>query len=159
MTAYDQLFRHGFSRVDPEAAHHLGATAIRAIGVARPGVRADPTLRTHALGRAFPTPFGVAAGFDKDATGIAGLGALGFGHVEVGTVTARAQPGNERPRLFRLVPDLAVVNRMGFNNGGAEQAAGELASARRACAPTSSWLSERPPSSISACASKAPRVP
>ena len=72
------------------------------------------------LGIEFPSPFGVAAGFDKDARGIRGLGLLGFGHVEVGTITARAQPGNPRPRLFRLIPDRAVINRMGFNNVGAE---------------------------------------
>ena len=132
MTAYDLLFRHGFRHVDPEAAHHLGASAIRAIGAARPGVRTDPALRTRALGREFPTPFGVAAGFDKDATVIAGLGALGFGHVEVGTLTAHPQPGNDRPRLFRLPDDRALINRMGFNNGGAAAAAERIAEAREA---------------------------
>ncbi|ROR66682.1 quinone-dependent dihydroorotate dehydrogenase [Agrococcus jenensis] len=132
VTAYDLLFRHGFSRVDPEAAHHLGARAIRAVGAARPGVRTDAGLRTRALGREFPTPFGIAAGFDKDATMIAGLGALGFGHVEVGTLTAHAQPGNPQPRLFRLVDDRALVNRMGFNNGGAAAAADRIAAAREA---------------------------
>ncbi|MGM1030221.1 MAG: quinone-dependent dihydroorotate dehydrogenase [Actinomycetota bacterium] len=132
MTAYEQLFRHGLSRVDPESAHHLGAAAIRAIGAARPGVRTDATLRTRALGREFPTPFGVAAGFDKDATMIGGLGALGFGHVEVGTLTAQAQPGNPKPRLFRLVDDRALVNRMGFNNQGAAAAADRIAAAREA---------------------------
>ncbi|SFS17679.1 dihydroorotate oxidase A [Agrococcus baldri] len=132
MTAYELLFRHGFTKIDPEAAHHLGATAITAIGAARPGVRTDPVLRTRALGREFPTPFGVAAGFDKDATMIAGLGALGFGHVEVGTVTALPQPGNDRPRLFRLTDDRALVNRMGFNNGGAAAAAERIAAAREA---------------------------
>ncbi|SDS53582.1 quinone-dependent dihydroorotate dehydrogenase [Agrococcus carbonis] len=132
MTAYDLLFRHGFTHVDPETAHHLGASAIRAIGAAAPGVRTDPRLRTRALGREFPTPFGIAAGFDKDATMIAGLGALGFGHVEVGTITAHAQPGNERPRLFRLTDDRALVNRMGFNNRGAEAAAERIAAAREA---------------------------
>ncbi len=132
MTAYDLVFRHGFRHVDPERAHHLGAAVIRAAGAARPGVRTDPSLATRALGRAFPTPFGVAAGFDKDATMIAGLGALGFGHVEVGTLTAQPQPGNERPRLFRLVDDRALVNRMGFNNGGAAAAADRIAAAREA---------------------------
>lgn len=132
MTAYDLLFRHGFTRVDPEAAHHLGATAIKAIGAARPGVRTGASLRTRALGREFPTPFGVAAGFDKDATMIAGLGALGFGHVEVGTLTAQPQPGNPQPRLFRLTDDRALINRMGFNNGGAAAAAERIAAAREA---------------------------
>ncbi|MCH1883458.1 quinone-dependent dihydroorotate dehydrogenase [Agrococcus sp. ARC_14] len=132
MTAYDLLFRHGFAHLEPEPAHHLAATAIKALGAARPGVRTDPQLRTHALGRAFATPFGVAAGFDKDATMIAGLGALGFGHVEVGTLTAQPQPGNPRPRLFRLTADRALVNRMGFNNGGAAAAADRIAAARQA---------------------------
>ncbi|UOW00231.1 quinone-dependent dihydroorotate dehydrogenase [Agrococcus sp. SCSIO52902] len=132
MTAYDQFFRHGFRHVDPERAHHLGAAAIRAIGLAHPGVRTDPALRTRALGRELPTPFGIAAGFDKDATMIAGLGALGFGHVEVGTITARPQPGNDRPRLFRLVDDRALINRMGFNNQGAAVAAERIAVAREA---------------------------
>ena len=74
----------------------------------------------------------MAAGFDKEGTGIRGLGVLGFGHVEVGTITARAQPGNEKPRLFRLVPDRAVINRMGFNNHGAAAAARVIDKARRA---------------------------
>jgi dihydroorotate dehydrogenase len=137
-TAYRVLFDLVLSKMDPEDAHHLASRVIRAVprvGLA-PLVRRltapHPSLAVEALGLRFDSPFGVAAGFDKDATGIAGLGALGFGHVEVGTVTARAQPGNERPRLFRLVPDLAVVNRMGFNNGGAAQAADELTAARRA---------------------------
>ena len=137
-TPYRVLFDVVFARMDPEDAHHLAFRVIRAVprlGLA-PLVRRltapHPSLAVDALGLRFASPFGVAAGFDKDARGIAGLGALGFGHVEVGTITARAQPGNERPRLFRLVPDLAVVNRMGFNNGGAEAAAEELARARRA---------------------------
>jgi dihydroorotate dehydrogenase len=74
------------------------------------------------LGLRFGTPFGVAAGFDKDGKGVLGLGLLGFGHVEVGTITAIPQPGKPKPRLFRLIADRAVVNRMGFNNGGADQA-------------------------------------
>jgi dihydroorotate dehydrogenase len=75
----------------------------------------------------FPPPLGLAAGFDKNAVGIDALGALGFGHVEVGTVTGRPQPGNPRPRLFRLPADRAVVNRMGFNNDGADVVADRLA--------------------------------
>jgi dihydroorotate dehydrogenase len=137
-TPYRVLFDVVFAKMDPEDAHHLASRVIRAVprvGLA-PLVRRltapHPSLAVEALGLRFASPFGVAAGFDKDARGIAGLGALGFGHVEVGTITARAQPGNERPRLFRLVPDEAVVNRMGFNNGGAEQAAEELTRARGA---------------------------
>src|SRR5580698_9301833 len=87
-------------------------------------------MRGGALGREFPGPGGLAAGFDKDARGVAGLGALGFGFVEVGTVTARAQSGNDRPRLFRLTADRALVNRMGFNNEGAVTAAARLGRVR-----------------------------
>jgi dihydroorotate dehydrogenase len=83
-------------------------------------------LRVRALGLEFPGPVGLAAGFDKDARGTRGLAALGFGFVEVGTVTARAQPGNPRPRMFRLPADRALVNRMGFNNAGALAAAARL---------------------------------
>jgi dihydroorotate dehydrogenase len=80
----------------------------------------------HTLGLDFASPFGLAAGFDKDGKAVRGLHQLGFGHVEVGTITACAQPGNPRPRLFRLVADRAVINRMGFNNGGASKAAQRL---------------------------------
>ena len=133
---YGFLFRVFLSRLDAERAHHLAFAVIRALPLIGPLVwgvtRPDPGLLVRTLGLEFPTPFGVAAGFDKDARGIRGLGLLGFGHVEVGTVTARPQPGNDRPRLFRLVPDLAVVNRMGFNNSGAHAAALELSRARSA---------------------------
>lgn len=129
---YPLLFRTVLSRMDPETAHHAGMTVIRMLGLpvfswatrALSGV--DEGLRTRALGRDFETPFGVAAGFDKDVKGARGLWALGFGHVEVGTVTAIPQEGNPRPRLFRLIPDRAVVNRMGFNNAGAQVAAARL---------------------------------
>ncbi|MGV9192847.1 quinone-dependent dihydroorotate dehydrogenase [Microbacterium sp. MC2] len=130
---YPLLFRTVLSRMDPETAHHAAMLVIRALGMrplaplVRAFTRPDPTLRVHALGLEFPSPFGVAAGFDKNVTGAAGLGALGFGHVEVGTVTAIPQEGNPRPRLFRLIPDRAVVNRMGFNNRGAAAAARRLA--------------------------------
>lgn len=126
MSAYDLLFRGILTHFDTELAHTLGKRAIQAAGVARPGVRADPALRARAFGREFPTPFGVAAGFDKNAQMVLGLGALGFGHVEVGTVTPRPQPGNPRPRLFRLVQDRALINRMGFNNDGAAAVAARL---------------------------------
>jgi dihydroorotate dehydrogenase len=91
---------------------------------------AQAELHVQALGLHFDSPFGVAAGFDKDARYVVGLGALGFGHVEVGTLTAVAQPGNPRPRLFRLVSDRAVINRMGFNNGGAAAAVPRLTKLR-----------------------------
>lgn len=126
MTAYDALFERVLTRVDPEKAHHLGFRAVRA---ARPLLarRRTPGTAVSAMGLTFPNVLGLAAGFDKNAVGIDALAALGFGHVEVGTVTGRAQPGNERPRLFRLPKDRAVVNRMGFNNEGAEVVARRLA--------------------------------
>ncbi|MRX42423.1 quinone-dependent dihydroorotate dehydrogenase [Agromyces kandeliae] len=129
---YRLLFSLGFSRMDPERAHHLAFRVIRALpalGIGRLVERAtgpSPELAVEALGLRFPSPFGVAAGFDKDALAVVGLGNLGFGHVEVGTITAVPQPGNERPRLFRLIADRALINRMGFNNGGADAAAGRV---------------------------------
>jgi dihydroorotate dehydrogenase len=131
MTAYEVLFRGVLSRVEPERAHRLGFRAIRAgRGAARAVVHA-PTRRVEAMGLSFPNPLGLAAGFDKNAVGIDALGALGFGFIEVGTVTALAQPGNPPPRLFRLPEDRAVVNRMGFNNDGAEAVAERLAKRTR----------------------------
>jgi len=125
VTAYSLLFDHGFTRVDPEKAHHLGFRAVRG---ARPVLswRRTPGNPVRALGMEFPNVLGLAAGFDKNAVGIDALGALGFGHVEIGTVTGRPQAGNERPRLFRLTADRAVVNRMGFNNDGAQVVARRL---------------------------------
>lgn len=130
MKPYDLLFAGILKHLDTEMAHRLGAAVVRAAGAVRPGVRADPILRTKALGREFPTPFGVAAGFDKNATMLLGLGALGFGHVEVGTVTPLPQPGNPKPRLARLVADRALINRMGFNNEGVAAMAERLRAAR-----------------------------
>ncbi len=126
---YRLLFRLILSRIDPEDAHHLAMRVIRLWPFAAP--RSAPELAVETLGLRFATPFGLAAGFDKDARAIRGLGRLGFGHVEVGTITAQAQPGNPRPRLFRLIPDRAVINRMGFNNAGATVAVARLAAARR----------------------------
>ncbi|MFF1879330.1 quinone-dependent dihydroorotate dehydrogenase [Leifsonia sp. NPDC058230] len=129
---YRTLFSLVLSKLDPERAHQLAFFVIKALptfGVGRlvrRFTRPDPSLAVDALGLRFDSPFGVAAGFDKDGEGVIGLGQLGFGHVEVGTLTARAQPGNEKPRLFRLIPDRAVINRMGFNNHGAATAARRL---------------------------------
>ena len=122
---YRALFDHVLTRTDPERAHHA---AFRAIRAARPvtHLRRTPGEPVQALGLTFPNVLGLAAGFDKNAVGIDGLGALGFGHVEVGTVTGEPQPGNPGPRLFRLPADRAVVNRMGFNNDGAEVVAERL---------------------------------
>lgn len=131
-----RLYRFFFSsflrKLDPEVAHHLGAVVIKVAGipVIRQLVRLFTTSqKTHtisALGLKFSTPFGIAAGFDKDVTMVRGLYALGFGHVEVGTITAIAQKGNPKPRLFRLIADEALINRMGFNNKGAAHAQKKL---------------------------------
>lgn len=129
MTLYDHLFTHVATRIDPERAHHLGFRAVRAgAPVLRAVHAATGSLGTpvEAMGLRFPHVLGLAAGFDKNAVGIDALAALGFGHVEVGTVTGLAQPGNPQPRLFRLPADRAVLNRMGFNNDGAEAVAERL---------------------------------
>jgi len=134
---YRLLFRLVLSRLDPESAHNLASRVIRLIAVTRVGVivrrftRPHPSLAVDALGLRFPSPFGVAAGFDKEARAVQGLWQLGFGHVEVGTLTAQAQPGNPRPRMFRLVEDRAVVNRMGFNNHGSADALPRLQRERK----------------------------
>ena len=136
---YRLLYRVVLRRVPAETAHLLAFALIRAVA-AVPGAAwllgrwlgpRDPALRVRALGLEFPGPVGLAAGFDKDARGTRGLAALGFGFVEVGTVTARAQRGNPRPRMFRLPADRALVNRMGFNNAGAAAAADSVRRTRR----------------------------
>ncbi|WP_281252097.1 quinone-dependent dihydroorotate dehydrogenase [Kocuria massiliensis] len=131
---YPTFFKIVFSGMDAEKAHSWGFTGIKAFRawglskVLRRALAPDPRLKTEALGMTFPSPFGLAAGFDKGATGVNALTDLGFGHVEVGTVTGQAQPGNPRPRLFRLIEDRAVINRMGFNNDGADSIGPRLAS-------------------------------
>jgi dihydroorotate dehydrogenase len=131
---YWLLLRH----LPAEWVHHVGFGLLRGL-TAIPGVRAllaawtrprDPALRVRALGLDLPGPLGLAAGFDKEAKGANALLALGFAFVEVGTVTAQAQPGNPKPRMFRLTRDRALLNRLGFNNEGAEVAARRLAGGR-----------------------------
>lgn len=134
---YDLLFQSVLRRFSAETAHHLGAIVVRTAGlpvirhIKHEFLRPAPALEVHTLGLTFPSPFGMAAGFDKNATMIDGLFAMGFGHVEVGTLTARAQPGNPKPRLFRLINDRALINRMGFNNKGAADAQSRLRKVRR----------------------------
>jgi dihydroorotate dehydrogenase len=128
VTVYRTLFDRLLVRVDAETAHRLAFRALRAGGPVLGQMVHPPDARVHTLGLTFPGPLGLAAGFDKNAEGIDALAALGFSFVEVGTVTAEPQPGNPRPRLFRLPADRAVVNRMGFNNVGAEVVARRLAS-------------------------------
>jgi len=107
-------------RLDAEQAHGVALRALRCGLAGRDTTPDDPALGITALGKRFPNPIGLAAGFDKNAVAVAPLMRLGFGFVEVGTVTPRAQSGNPRPRLFRLEQDGAVINRLGFNNGGIE---------------------------------------
>jgi dihydroorotate dehydrogenase len=127
---YHLFFRLIFTRFDPETAHHLGVfllKALKANGISRLlRATAKKPAKVSAFGLSFDGPFGMAAGFDKNAVVIEALGDLGFSHVEIGTVTALAQPGNPKPRLFRLIPDRALINRMGFNNDGAEVIAERL---------------------------------
>jgi dihydroorotate dehydrogenase len=122
-----KLFRPLIYTLSPEQAHHLTITLLRIAGMLPPArallraiyrpPRAVPPV--EAFGLRFANPVGMAAGYDKDGVAWRGLSCLGFGHIEVGTVTPLPQPGNPRPRLFRLVEDRAVINRMGFNNRGA----------------------------------------
>lgn len=115
-------------RLPAEGIHRVSFALLRLV-CAVPGMTAllrwwyaprDPVLRVTAFGREFPGPLGIAAGFDKNAEGVRELSALGFGFIEIGTVTAEPQPGNATPRLFRLPRDRALINRMGFNNHGAK---------------------------------------
>jgi len=119
-----------------EWVHHVALASLRVFmaffgGLARRVLRTgDPRLAVEALGLRFAHPIGLAAGFDKNATAYEALAALGFGFVEVGTVTGQAQPGNPKPRLFRLPADRALINRMGFNNLGASVVATHLTQKR-----------------------------
>lgn len=118
-------------RMDPENAHAMALQALRA-GVAHgPGLVTSPRLRCTLAGLSLPNPLGLAAGFDKNAVALQGLSRAGFGFAEVGAVTPRPQPGNPRPRLFRLPEDGAVINRFGFNNDGMEAMAERLATRPR----------------------------
>jgi dihydroorotate dehydrogenase len=133
---YKFIFNLLFKRMDPEQAHYLAFRWIRLavrIPVLRTFIAAVlapryKELRTEALGLRMHGPFGLAAGFDKNAVAIDGMSMLGFDHIEIGTVTAQPQPGNPKQRLFRLVPDRALINRMGFNNEGSAAVAERLAS-------------------------------
>ena len=128
---YRAFFNAAFRSMDPEKAHELAFKAIaRGRFASRVVSRGTSSPRT-VMGIEFPNAFGLAAGFDKNAKAVPGLLALGFGHVEIGTVTAQPQPGNPKPRLFRLLDDSAVINRMGFNNEGAVVVARRLATFRK----------------------------
>lgn len=133
-----QSIRQLIFLLDPETAHNLTLGLLRLVA-ALPGLReyvrkmyhTDPKP-VHAFGLTFSNPVGLAAGYDKDGVAWQGLALLGFGHIELGTVTPRPQPGNPRPRVFRLVEDEALINRMGFPGRGANYLARQIASPRPA---------------------------
>jgi dihydroorotate dehydrogenase len=145
---YKALFKLVFVHLDPERAHTIAfrwirlfaavpplrglAKAVLSRAAGRGGRPVQPPQPVQALGRTFPGPLGVAAGFDKDARGVRGLLMVGFSYVEVGTITRWPQPGNPKPRLWRLLAQRALRNAMGFNNHGAAAAAKTLQRLRQA---------------------------
>jgi len=132
-----KLLRSLLFKLDPETAHHLTLQLVRLAGIIPPSrwllqaMFNGPEKPVEAFGLKFKNPIGLAAGYDKDGEAVLGLAALGFGHLEIGTVTPRPQPGNSKPRLFRLVEDDGVINRMGFPGKGAEFVALSLRGAKR----------------------------
>ena len=133
---YEKLLRPAFFSLGPERAHELAMTGMTVLGHLGPVCRVMEWLNqlpatsarpVEVFGLKFPNAVGLAAGFDKNAEGWPAAAALGFGHIEVGTITAQGQPGNPKPRVFRFPKEEAVINRMGFNNDGAERIAARLA--------------------------------
>ncbi|MBU1383553.1 MAG: quinone-dependent dihydroorotate dehydrogenase, partial [Alphaproteobacteria bacterium] len=124
--ALTDLAAAALRRLDPETAHQLAIRALKMVPLPAPGAD-DPVLATTVAGLGLSNPVGLAAGLDKNGEALHGLSRLGFGFIECGSVTPRAQPGNPRPRLFRLAEDRAIINRMGFNNAGLEAFAAHLA--------------------------------
>lgn len=135
MTPIEKLGLGLLHRVDPERAHGLSLLALRAGLAPLPGPVTTPRLATNVAGLSMPNPVGLAAGYDKNATALAPLTRAGFGFVEVGAATPLPQPGNPKPRLFRLTEDRAAINRFGFNNEGAEAIAARLAAHPRRQVP------------------------
>jgi dihydroorotate dehydrogenase len=120
------------ARLDPERAHDLGLAGLRLLQPFWPAIEVPRQLAVRCLGLNFAHPLGLAAGFDKNGDYLDALGALGFSHIELGTVTPRPQPGNPKPRMFRLAATGALVNRMGFNNKGVDHLVAQLARSRYA---------------------------
>ena len=131
---YRLLFTVFLRRLDPEFAHHLGAFVLRLMFALRI-IRPTQNGSVEVAGLRFSNRVGMAAGFDKDAKLVRELHALGFGHVEIGTVTAQPQPGNPKPRLFRIPSSRSLINRMGFNNEGADVVAERLSKLRASGGP------------------------
>lgn len=127
MKALEQIGLAALRRVDPERAHGLALAALNAGLGPRGGPFTTDRLRTQLAGLDLPNPIGLAAGFDKNATALHALAKTGFGFIEVGAATPRPQPGNPKPRLFRLAQDRAAINRFGFNNDGMDTIAQRLA--------------------------------
>jgi dihydroorotate dehydrogenase len=127
MSVLERLGLAALHRLDPERAHDAALLALRAGLTPLPGLVTSDRLRTEVAGLPLPNPVGLAAGFDKNAVALPPLSRAGFGFLEVGAVTPRAQPGNPRPRLFRLTQDRAVINRFGFNNEGMDTVGARLA--------------------------------
>ncbi|MFD2599501.1 quinone-dependent dihydroorotate dehydrogenase [Sphingobacterium corticis] len=129
-----KLVKPLFFKMNPESAHHFvtgGVSFVTKIWGGKSVLKASyalehPSLEREVFGLKFKNPVGLAAGFDKNASYIEEMASFGFGFIEIGTVTPRPQPGNDKPRMFRLIPDAALINRMGFNNQGADVAAGRL---------------------------------
>lgn len=134
---YDRVLRPLLFQLDPETIHHIAMTGLRILSQLPIRPAHDPTLERTVFGLKFPNPVGLGAGFDKEAEALPAWQALGFGFVEVGTVTALAQPGNPKPRIFRLPEMGGLINRMGFNNSGADAVAQRLELLRK----TSRWPS------------------
>jgi dihydroorotate dehydrogenase len=132
---WEKFVRPSVFRLDAESAHELGMRALRS-GLAAPYYSDAASFGlgpTKLFGLDFPNPIGIAAGFDKNAVAVNQLASLGFGFVEVGTVTLEPQPGNPKPRMFRLPLDQALINRLGFNNEGAVAVADRLSKLERKC--------------------------
>ena len=123
MTPYERFGMWMLHRFDAETAHRLSLMALKAGVAPMPGLYTSPALETKVAGMTFPNPVGLAAGYDKNAEVVDALARAGFGFIEAGAITPRPQPGNPKPRLFRLYRDQAIINRMGFNNAGQEAAA------------------------------------
>ena len=117
-------------RLDPELAHDLGLLALQCARPLWPAMQFSAALSLRAFGLQFSHPVGLAAGFDKNGDYLDALGALGFSHVELGTVTPRPQPGNSKPRMFRIAGSCALINRMGFNNKGVDHLVAQVAQSR-----------------------------
>jgi dihydroorotate dehydrogenase len=131
MSMLERLGLAALHRLEPERAHDAALLALRAGLTPLPGLVTSDRLRCEVAGLHLPNPVGLAAGFDKNAVALSPLSRAGFGFLEVGAVTPRAQPGNPRPRLFRLAQDRAVINRFGFNNEGMETVGARLAARPR----------------------------